>query len=249
MYLEGNRRWLPRTEVKTINWARRDTALLTLTLKLTPPPSPSPIQGYDYPDDPVPPTYEMTPGFIKPCTVFKSSFCDLENVSSVGQGWILKLKNQHWGLWSRKAAFLLPLLLLTKWKTFLWAVRTFKRLLKTYEQLFFSKRQTIGIVFAWEVIYYFILWLLFFMWWVLNGLLKMSFSLTVRSACANPGNIFHGSATFNSTSNNPFKQPIWTTVTYTCDSGYQRIGDKTRQCRPNGQWSGESNTKCKSKNV
>ena len=125
----------------------------------------------------------------------------------------------------------------------------FKRLLKAYEQLFFSKRQTIGIVFAWEVIYYFILWLLFFMWWVLNGLLKMSFSLTVRSACANPGNIFHGSATFNSTSNNPFKQPIWTTVTYTCDSGYQRIGDKTRQCRPNGQWSGESNTKCKSKNV
>lgn len=126
----------------------------------------------------------------------------------------------------------------------------FKRLLKVYEQLFISKRHTIGIVFAWEVIYYFILWLLFFMWWVLNGLLKISFSLTVRSACANPGNIVHGRATFNSTYNNPRIQPIWTTVTYSCDSGYQRIGDKTRQCLPNGHWSGKSNTTtCKSKNV
>lgn len=127
----------------------------------------------------------------------------------------------------------------------------FKRLLKAYEQLYFSKRQTIGIVFAWEVIYYFILWLLFFMWWVLNGLLKISFSLTVRSTCANPGNIVHGSATFNSTLNNsPLQQPIWTTVTYTCASGYQRIGDKIRQCLPNGRWSGKSNTTtCISKNV
>ena len=69
MYLEGNRRWVPRMEFKTINWARRDTAHYDSEL----PPS-SPIQGYDYPDDHVRPTYEITPGFIKPCTVFKSFF-------------------------------------------------------------------------------------------------------------------------------------------------------------------------------
>ncbi|XP_073249838.1 complement component receptor 1-like protein [Porites lutea] len=66
----------------------------------------------------------------------------------------------------------------------------------------------------------------------------------VRSACANPGDILHGRARFNSTLSNPSIQPIWTTVTYSCLPGYQRIGDETRQCLPNGHWSGKSNTTC-----
>ncbi|CAH3181961.1 unnamed protein product, partial [Porites lobata] len=69
----------------------------------------------------------------------------------------------------------------------------------------------------------------------------------VRSACGNPGNIPNGRGTFNSTSPSNV-QPIWTTVTYFCISGYQLIGVKTRQCRPNGRWSGEGNPVCKSKN-
>lgn len=66
----------------------------------------------------------------------------------------------------------------------------------------------------------------------------------VRSACGNPGNIPNGRGTFNSTSPSNV-QPIWTTVTYFCISGYQLIGVKTRQCRPDGRWSGEGNPVCK----
>ena len=69
-------------------------------------------------------------------------------------------------------------------------------------------------------------------------------SLTVRSACGNPGNIPNGRGTFNSTSPSNV-QPIWTTVTYSCISGYQLIGVKTRQCRPNGQWSGIGSPVCR----
>ena len=79
MYLEGNRRWVPRTEFKTINWARRDTAHSD--------------SEFDYPP---PPPFRATitrtimffllmKWFIKPCTVFKSFLCELENASSVGQ--------------------------------------------------------------------------------------------------------------------------------------------------------------------
>ena len=112
-----------------------------------------------------------------------------------------------------------------------------------YKRLYISKRQTVRRQCSRERS--FIFWKLFFVWrfdyW------KFS-SLTVRSACGNPGNILNGRGTFNSTSLSNV-HPIWTTVTYFCISGYQLIGVKTRQCRPDGRWSGEGNPVCKSKNV
>ena len=69
--------------------------------------------------------------------------------------------------------------------------------------------------------------------------------IIVRSACRDPGGISNGYGTSNNTDSSQF--PIWTVVTFQCNTGYKLVGSRQRQCRADGNWSERQNPTCEGK--
>lgn len=77
-----------------------------------------------------------------------------------------------------------------------------------------------------------------------SGLWSAKAPHCVLNVCEHLENITNGEITFNNSKAIATKAPIWTEASYKCRIMYRLIGNRTRQCRPGGHWSGQSNPVC-----
>ncbi|CAH3128057.1 unnamed protein product [Pocillopora meandrina] len=66
----------------------------------------------------------------------------------------------------------------------------------------------------------------------------------VINVCTSPGDIEHGRVTFENTKADRTTSPIGTVARFNCNVGFKLVGNSTRQCQPDGHWSGQRNPIC-----
>ena len=71
--------------------------------------------------------------------------------------------------------------------------------------------------------------------------------LAAINVCTSPGDIEHGRVTFENTKADRTTSPIGTVARFNCNVGFKLVGNSTRQCQPDGHWSGQRNPICQSK--